>query len=133
MESLAQPGAVLVSKHTHRLAKDYFELKPLGKLEVKGKKEPQEVFELVKIGCASTRLEAAAARGLTHFVGRKNSMASLVNDFDKVKSGSGQVVGIVGEAGIGKSRLVLEMTGILPQAEASSLLPIICPANVSML
>ena len=117
MESLAQPGTVLLSKHTHRLVKDYFELKPLGKLAVKGKGEPQEVFELVKAGGSATRLEAAVARGLTKFVGRQNSMAALTEAYEKVKNGTGQVVGVVGEAGVGKSRLLLEFRSRLPQRE----------------
>ncbi len=115
MESLAQPGTVLLSKNTQRLIKDYFDLKPLGPLEVKGKEEPQEAFELVKTGGAITRLEASLARGLTRFVGRKNSMAALMEAYEKVKSGTGQVVGMVGEAGVGKSRLLLEFRHRLPQ------------------
>jgi tetratricopeptide (TPR) repeat protein len=66
-----------------------------------------------------TRIGASVARGLTRFVGRKNSMAALLAAFDKVKSGSGQVVGVVGEAGVGKSRLLLEMRNMLPQGEYS--------------
>jgi class 3 adenylate cyclase/tetratricopeptide (TPR) repeat protein len=108
MESIAQPGSVLLPQNTHRLVKEYFDVKSLGKVEVKGKSEPQEVFELVKAGDARTRIEAAVARGLTKFVGRENSMAALMEAFEKVKRGSGQVVGIVGEAGVGKSRLLLE-------------------------
>ena len=50
MESLAKPGTALLSRNTHRLVKDYFDLNPLGPLEVKGKEEPQEAFELVKAG-----------------------------------------------------------------------------------
>jgi predicted ATPase len=57
------------------------------------------------------------AKGLTRFVGRKNSMAALMDAFDKVKSGAGQVVGLVGEAGVGKSRLLLEMRNSLPKGE----------------
>jgi class 3 adenylate cyclase len=56
MEGLAQPGTVLLSRDTHRLVKDYFDLKPIGPLEVKGKEEPQEAYELVKAGGAATRL-----------------------------------------------------------------------------
>ena len=109
MESMAGPGTILVSGNTHRLARDFFEFESLGKIEVKGKKEPQEAFELIKAGEVETRIGASVAKGLTRFVGRKNSMAALMDAFDKVKSGSGQVVGIVGEAGVGKSRLLLEI------------------------
>ena len=117
MESLARPGTILVSGNTHRLVRDFFEFKSLGKIEVKGKKEPQEAFELIKVGEVATRIGASVAKGLTRFVGRKNSMAALLDAFDKVKSGSGQVVGLLGEAGVGKSRLLLEMRNMLPQGE----------------
>ncbi len=117
MEGLAQPGTALLSMNTQHLVKDYFDLKSLGKLEVKGKGELQEAFELVKAGGAATRLEAAVARGLTKFVGRKNSMAALMGAYEKVKNGTGQVVGIVGEAGVGKSRLLFEFRNRLSQGK----------------
>jgi class 3 adenylate cyclase/tetratricopeptide (TPR) repeat protein len=117
MESRAQPGTVLLSRNTQRLVKDYFDLNSMGPLEVKGKEEPQEAFELVKAGGAVTRLEASMARGLTRFVGRENSMAALMEAYEKVRNGTGQVVGIVGEAGVGKSRLLFEFRHRLPQGE----------------
>jgi class 3 adenylate cyclase len=117
MESMARPGTILVSGNTHRLVRDFFEFESLGKIGVKGKKEPQEAFELIKTGEVETRIGASVAKGLTRFVGRKNSMAALMEPFEKVKSGSGQVVGLVGEAGVGKSRLLLEMRNTLPQGE----------------
>jgi len=119
MESMAGPGTILVSGNTHRLVRDFFEFETLGKIEVKGKKEPQEAFELIKTGEVATRIGASVAKGLTRFVGRKNSMPALLDAFDKVKSGSGQVVGLVGEAGVGKSRLLLEMRNMLSQGEYS--------------
>jgi len=121
MEGMARPGAVLVSANTHRLARDFFEFESLGKVEVKGKEEPQEAFELIKTGEVGTRIGASIAKGLTRFVGRKNSMGALMDAFDKVKSGSGQVVGVLGEAGVGKSRLLLEMRMRLPQGDYSYL------------
>jgi class 3 adenylate cyclase/tetratricopeptide (TPR) repeat protein len=117
MQTMAQPGTVLLSKNTHRLVKEYFELKPLGKLEVKGKEELQEVFELTKAAGATSRLEASVVRGLTKFVGRHHSMAALMEAFEKVRNGTGQVVGVVGEAGVGKSRLLLEFRHRPPQGE----------------
>lgn len=117
MESMARPGAILVSKNTYRLTRDFFEFNPLGEVEVKGKEYPQEAFELTKVSEVETRIEAAAAKGLTKFVGRKNSMDALVEACDKAHSGSGQVLGIVGEAGVGKSRLLLEFRNRLPQSE----------------
>jgi len=117
MQSTAKPGTILVSGHTHRLARDFLEFEPLGKIAVKGKEEPQEAFELLKVGKVKTRIGASAAKGLTRFVGRQNSMAALMEAYEKVRSGSGQVVGIVGEAGVGKSRLLLEFKDRLPQNE----------------
>jgi class 3 adenylate cyclase/tetratricopeptide (TPR) repeat protein len=115
MESMAKPGTIFVSRHTHRLARDFFEFETLGKVEVKGKEELQEAFELLKTGKVETRIGASAAKGLTHFVGRKTSMEALMEAYDKAESGSGQIMGIVGEAGVGKSRLILEFKNRLPQ------------------
>jgi class 3 adenylate cyclase/tetratricopeptide (TPR) repeat protein len=121
MESMAQPGSIYISSNTQRLARDFFEFKSLGKIEVKGKEDPQEAFELIKTGEVETRIEASVAKGLTRFVGRKNSMAALMEAYEKAKSGSGQVVGLVGEAGVGKSRILFEMRSMLPQGEFSYL------------
>ena len=117
MEQEARPGSIFISKNTYMIAKDYFEFLPLGELEVKGKKKPQEGYELIRVGEEKSRLKALAARGLTKFVGRINSMAALKDPFERVLSGSGQVVGISGEAGVGKSRLLLELINQLPNAE----------------
>src|SRR4030042_4325129 len=117
MQSTAKPGTILVSGHTHRLARDFLEFEPLGKIAVKGKEEPQEAFELLKVGKVKTRIGASAAKGLTRFVGRQNSMAALMEAYEKGRSGSGPVVGVVGEAGVGKSRLLLEFKDRLPQNE----------------
>ena len=108
MQAMAQPGSILVSQASHKIARDYFEFESLGKVEVKGRAAPVEVFKLVDVSDVDTRIEASAAKGLTPFVGRKNSMLVLMEAYEKAKSGSGQVVGMVGEAGVGKSRLLLE-------------------------
>jgi len=108
MENMAKPGAIFVSANTHKIVERYFEFDLVGKAEVKGKEQPQDIYELKNAGDVVTRIDASIAKGLTRFVGRKNSMASLMEVYDKVKSGSGQMVGIVGEAGVGKSRLILE-------------------------
>ena len=108
MESAASPGNVLVSKNTHRLAKDFFEFETLAKIEMKGKEEPQEAYRLLRTSEVDTRFKASVVKGLTRFVGRKNSMSALMEVYEKARSGTGQVVGIVGEAGVGKSRLLLE-------------------------
>jgi class 3 adenylate cyclase/tetratricopeptide (TPR) repeat protein len=117
METTARPGTVLVTHHTYKLMKDFFDCTSLGTLKVKGKEEPLEAYELVKASEIETRFEASVAKGLTRFVGRKNSMAALVDAFHKAKAGSGQVVGIVGEAGVGKSRLLLELQNMLSEED----------------
>lgn len=117
MENTAAPGAILASGNTHRLARDFFEFRSLGKIEVKGKAGVQDAYELLRAAEIETRIEAAAVRGLTRFVGRKKERTTLLEAFEKARSGSGQVVGIVGEAGVGKSRLLLEFRNTLPQGE----------------
>jgi hypothetical protein len=114
MEAAASPGTILVSEPTHRLAKDFFAFSSLGKLSVKGKEEPQEAYVLLSPSEVKTRIEASVASGLTPFVGRSKEMATPTDALDKTSSGSGQVVGIVGEAGVGKSRIILEMKRLYP-------------------
>lgn len=121
MESTAKPGSVLVSDNTYKIVKSYFEFESTGKIDVKGKEEPQEAYELIKPSKVETRLEASIAKGLTRFVGRKKSMPALLEVWDKAKSGEGQVVGIVGEAGVGKSRIMHELRNRLPQGGFSYL------------
>jgi class 3 adenylate cyclase/tetratricopeptide (TPR) repeat protein len=121
MESTAKPGAILVSGHTHKLAKDFFRFESLIKVQVKGKEEPQEAYELLATSEVKTRIEAAVVSGLTKFVGRRREMEALQEALEKVRSGSGQVVGIVGEAGVGKSRIILEMRKGFPREECSYL------------
>jgi class 3 adenylate cyclase len=117
MEGMARPGTILVSNDTHKLAMDFFEFKPLGKFEMKGKEKPQAAYEVVKASEVETRIGASAAKGLTKFVGRKTEMEVLRKVFDKAKLGSGQVLGIVGEAGVGKSRIIFELQNMLHQDE----------------
>jgi class 3 adenylate cyclase/tetratricopeptide (TPR) repeat protein len=117
MESMAQPGTILGTGYTQKLARDFFQFESLGTVQVKGKKEPVDAYELKKASEVETRIEAAAAKGLTKFAGRKNSMSALMEAYDKAKSGSGQVVGVVGEAGVGKSRLLIELKNMHPKDE----------------
>ena len=121
METMAKPGSVLVSGNTHKLARDYFEFASLGKLEVKGKEKPQDAYELLRAGEVETRIEASAARGLTRFVGRGKDLEILREAAGRVRSGSGQIVGIVGEAGVGKSRLILELRKAVSKDEYTCL------------
>ena len=121
MGGMAQPGAILVSENTYRLTECYFVFKSLGEIEVKGRKQPVKAYELLQASPAKTRFGASVARGLTPFVGRRKEIEHLVDCYDKSKKGQGQVVGIVGELGVGKSRLLLQMRETLPQEEYSYL------------
>jgi class 3 adenylate cyclase len=108
MEQLANPGAVCVSEFTERLVKGFFELRDLGRSRLKGLRELVGAYELQGVGPMRTRLEAARAHGFTRLVGRVDEMAALEAALRRASAGNGQVVGVVGEAGVGKSRLCHE-------------------------
>ena len=108
MEQIATPGSVLAGASVFKLAQGPVNLKSLGPLPVKGLAKPVEVFEVVGAGPIRSRLQAAAARGLTLFVGRDLEMQALQKSLELSIGGHGQVVALVGEAGVGKSRLFYE-------------------------
>ncbi len=110
MEQIAKAGSVLVTGETLRLAEGYVQVKPLGAVPVKGLDAPIEAYELVGVGLARSRLQAAAAHGLTRFVGRDAEIEALRQALEKARAGHGQVVALVGEPGVGKSRLFWEFT-----------------------
>src|SRR5207249_9322840 len=108
MEQMATPGSVLMTPDALRLAEGYVQVKPLGPVSVKGLTEPVEVYEVTGVGAARSRLQAAAARGLTRLVGRDAETEQLRKALEQARSDHGQVVGVVGEPGLGKSRLFFE-------------------------
>ncbi len=109
MEEAAEPGTVYLTEDTYRQAGDYFECEALGALMVKGKSAPVGSYRAIRPKHAvRTRLQAQAERGLTPFVGRRQELSVLKGYFEQAKGGRGQVVFITGEAGLGKSRLLLE-------------------------
>ena len=108
MEQLATPGNILLTTDTLRLVEGLVQVKTLGPMPVKGLPEPIEVFELVGASTLRGRFQARAAGGLTRFVGRKTELTALVQALERAAAGHGQVVAMVGEAGVGKSRLVYE-------------------------
>jgi class 3 adenylate cyclase/tetratricopeptide (TPR) repeat protein len=108
MEQMAMPGSILLTQAVLSLAEGYVQVTPLGPVPVKGLAAPLEVFELVGASGIRRRLQATAARGLTRFVGRDTEFAVLVQALERAEAGHGQVVAVVGEAGVGKSRLVYE-------------------------
>ena len=108
MERLARPGTTLLTGETLRLAEGYFETKPLGLVPVKGIAEPVSVHEVTGPGPARHRLQAAAVRGLSRFVGRDGELGQLRQALLRARAGEGRVVALVGEPGVGKSRIVRE-------------------------
>ena len=105
MEQLATPGTIRLTAATLRLVEGLVQVQALGPIPVKGMPAPVEVFELVGASPLRGRLQAAAARGLTRFVGREAELAAVRQALAQAGAGHGQVVAVVGEAGVGKSRL----------------------------
>ena len=110
MEQLADPGSTLLTPDTLALAEGYVVIRPVGPTLVKGLAEPIEVYEMLGASTVASRFAAAAARGLTKFVGRTAEIEQLSQGLDRVKSSRGQVTAVVGEPGVGKSRLYYEFT-----------------------
>ena len=108
MEQMAMPGSILITPAVLGLAEGYVQVRALGPMPVRGLDAPVEVFELVGASGIRRRLQAAAVRGLTRFVGRDTELAALGQALERAGAGQGQVVAVVGEAGVGKSRLVYE-------------------------
>ncbi len=108
MEQLAEPGRPLLTEHTARLVAGYLRLRDLGPSQVKGLSEPIRLFELEGGGQLRTRFDVSRARGLSRFVGRAREMAVLEESLAHALAGEGRIVGIVGEPGVGKSRLCHE-------------------------
>jgi predicted ATPase len=110
MEQLAPPGSIRLTADSLRLAEGWVQVTPLGPVPIKGLPAPVEVCELVGAGPARTRLQAFAARGLTPFVGRQTEFAALHEALEQAEAGHGQVVAVIGEPGVGKTRLFHEFT-----------------------
>jgi class 3 adenylate cyclase/tetratricopeptide (TPR) repeat protein len=108
MEQMARPGTIALTAETLRLVEGYVEVVPLGPVQVKGLHDPVAMFELVGTRPTRSRLQVSSARGLTRFVGRDSEIEQLHHALELARSGHGQVVALVGEAGVGKSRLLWE-------------------------
>lgn len=108
LESIAESGHIYTSEHTARLVEGYFNLTDLGAAQLAGVENPVGVFDLESTTAARTRLDVSRSRGLTRFVGRVDEMQSLESALARARQGHGQVVGVVGEPGLGKSRLCFE-------------------------
>jgi class 3 adenylate cyclase len=112
LQALANPGAVVVSEGVRRQAEGYFQLKGLGRARIKGANDPIELFEVTGLGPLRTRLQVAAQRGLTKFVGRQTELEQMKHALELALQGHGQVVAAIGDPGVGKSRLFFEFKAI---------------------
>jgi class 3 adenylate cyclase/tetratricopeptide (TPR) repeat protein len=105
MEALAEPGCAYLTDETRRLVEGYFALRPLGDFPVKGVSEPVPAHELTGLGTQRTRLDRSRARGFSRFIGRETEMQNLEQALEHSLAGRGRVVGVMADAGTGKSRL----------------------------
>jgi class 3 adenylate cyclase/predicted ATPase len=112
MEAVAPTGSIAISEHTHQLIEGYFQLRPRGPTRIKGLNEPVDVYEVVGLGPLRTRLERAAGRGLTKFVGREREIEALRHAAMLARDGRGQIVAAIAGPGVGKSRLFYEFKAI---------------------
>jgi class 3 adenylate cyclase len=110
MEQMAKPGTILLAPETLSLAEGFVQVTARGPAPVKGLVAPIEIFELTGASPVRSRLHAAAARGLTRFVGRDAEIERLHEALTRAGEGHGQIVAVVGEPGVGKSRLAWEFT-----------------------
>ena len=110
MEQMAMPGSILMTADSLSLTEGFVQVKPLGPVNVKGLSDSIEVYEITGAGPVRSRLQAAAARGLTRFVGRSAEFETLCQALERAGTGRGQMVALVGEPGVGKSRLFWEFT-----------------------
>ncbi len=110
MEQMATPGTILLARRTRELAEGYVQVAARGPVAVKGLPEPVQTYALTGASPQRTRLHAAATRGLTRFVGRRAELEELQRALAVSREGQGQLVAVVGEPGVGKSRFVYEFT-----------------------
>src|SRR5215472_15181702 len=119
LQEAAEPGTILVSEATHRLAQDYTSVEPVGPLTLKGKEEPVTAYRLLDVSHRRSGLRESPTPRTTAFVDRDSERAILHNFLRLVENGNSQIVGIVGEPGIGKSRLIAEFRRELADGRVS--------------
>src|SRR5713226_2482171 len=112
MQALAPTGSIAISEQTRKFAEGYFQLKALGPTKVKGVSDPVNIYEVTGLGPLRTRLQRSAGRGLTKFVGRGHEMEAMLEAAERAKAGHGQIVAVMADAGVGKSRLFYEFKAI---------------------
>jgi class 3 adenylate cyclase/tetratricopeptide (TPR) repeat protein len=118
IESVARAGTVVISESTARNVEGFFDLAPLPPVAVKGKSAPIQAYEVTAARAVAGRVDAAhSGEGLTAYVGRARELDMLMNAWQQAKAGHGQVAFVVGEAGLGKSRLLHEFRRRLQERE----------------
>ena len=114
VEHAAKPGEAWISKETRNIIRGYFKEESVGEIPLKGKAQPQHLYRLISdLPDVRTRFAVGLAKGVTDLVGRRPEMEALRSAYERVKGGEAQVVDVVGEAGVGKSRLVYEFQKVL--------------------
>jgi len=108
MEGIAEPGTVCVTEGTFKLTEGFFRFEALGERQVKGKEQLVKAYRVIAPSTSRTRFDVSAERGLTPFVGRQKELELLLDGLERARAGRGQAFSIMGEAGVGKSRLLYE-------------------------
>jgi hypothetical protein len=106
IEGLAAPNTITISAATYRLVEGFFDCQALGEHTLRGVSQPLNVYRVLGESGVHSRLDIASARGLTPLVGRESEVTLLLERWEQVKAGQGQVILLTGDAGVGKSRLV---------------------------
>jgi class 3 adenylate cyclase len=119
LQQMAEPGAIVISDATARLVRGYVRLEAQGPVDVRGRSAPVSVYLVTGPGARRFALEELEERPLSHFVGRSRELGVLRDLLAEVEAGRGQAVGIVGEPGVGKSRLLLEFRRTLGDQRVS--------------
>jgi class 3 adenylate cyclase len=114
LQTVAPAGSIAIGDETRQLVEGYFELRALGLKKVKGVSEPINIYEVTGLGPLRSHFQLAARRGLTKFVGRVRELADMKHALELARTGHGQLVAVVAEAGTGKSRLFYEFKATLP-------------------
>jgi class 3 adenylate cyclase len=128
MEQMAAPGTIFVTEHTARLVDGFFTLHDRGVPAMKGVSAPVRVYELAGAGALRTRLDVARRRGFSRLVGREAELAKLWRLLERAQAADGQVVAVVGDGGVGKSRVCLEFVERC-RAQGIAVYEAHCPAH----
>jgi len=121
VEGLAEPGTTYVTEDTFKLTEGLFRFEALGERQVKGKDAPVKAYRVIAPSTRRTRFDVSAERGLTPFVGRERELELLLDGFERARGGTGQAFSIMGEAGVGKSRLLYEFRKAIANEEVTFL------------